>query len=77
VSLGIPATKVAEEADAARRLVKRISRGLIELDEERLSITVGISSYPKDGRTPRDLYSAAAEATKKGKRLGGDCVILS
>jgi diguanylate cyclase (GGDEF)-like protein len=76
-SVGIPVTEVVERADAARRLVKRISERLIDLPEARMSLTVGISTYPKDGRTFRDLCSVASEANNKGKRLGGDCVVLS
>jgi diguanylate cyclase (GGDEF)-like protein len=74
-SLGIPVTEVAEKADAARRLVKKILQSLIP--NARVSLTVGISAHPKDGRTFQALYSVAEEANNKGKRRGGDCVVLS
>lgn len=68
-SLGIPVIAVAERADAARRRVKQT--------QHRLSLTVGIACYPQDGRTFQDLYSLAVEANNEGKRMGGDCIVLT
>jgi len=39
-----------------------------------VSISAGIAAYPRDGRTPEDLFEAADEAVYAAKRGGRDRV---
>lgn len=75
VSKGIDRAQIRDRANTARRLAgKRIPEDVIESSEISISLTVGVSLYPKDGRTREELLRAADKAMYTGKSLGGDRV---
>jgi diguanylate cyclase (GGDEF)-like protein len=47
------------------------------LDEDRsVSVSVGVASYPRDGRTAAELLSAADAALVQAARQGGNRVVI-
>ena len=54
--------------------LKEALRAAIHVDGHRLALTasIGISSYPDDGRTPSALLKSAESALRWAKRRGGD-----
>ncbi|MDQ7824083.1 MAG: sensor domain-containing diguanylate cyclase [Candidatus Eremiobacteraeota bacterium] len=70
--------------EEAAHLAERIRRGLEELEfdeisgstEVRLTMSIGISSFPQDGRTAEIITSGADNALYRAKSLGRNRVIL-
>src|SRR5207245_10703856 len=52
---------------AAQRVVQRLSQ---DAEEPRLSVSIGIAEFPRDGATIEHLLSAADQALYNDKRLG-------
>jgi diguanylate cyclase (GGDEF)-like protein len=60
----------ATDEDGARLVIDRLETRLAEdPDEPRLSVSAGISIYPRDGSTPTTLLSAADRALYAAKAL--------
>jgi diguanylate cyclase (GGDEF)-like protein len=70
---------IAADADAteAARLARRIGAAVrLAASDEGVDVTIGIATYPADGRTATDLVAAADEAMYRGKLRGPGSVIV-
>jgi len=58
-------------AESAAHVAERISARLVaDAEEPRLSVSIGVAEYPRDGRTIEHLLSAADQALYDRKRRG-------
>mgnify|MGYP002638819681 CR=1 FL=1 len=74
----LPETKGDDAVALAERLRQRVSEEAIAIDDEggtvRLSISIGVATFPKDGRDGQSLLARADEALYESKRAGRDSV---
>ncbi len=63
----------------ARTVCRRLQRALaaVDLDGWRLSVSIGVASFPQDGETLRDLLVAADAALYEAKRMGKDRITMA
>ena len=65
-------------AEGALALAARIRNTVHDLpDPARIDVTIGISVYPLDARTPRELLAAADRAMYRGKLAGSGQVVAA
>jgi len=58
-------------AESAAHVAERISVRLVaDAEEPRLSVSIGVAEYPRDGSTIEHLLSAADQALYNQKRAG-------
>jgi len=67
-------TDTAGAADVAERIRQRVRETWIAASPEPLSISIGIATFPADGRTKEELLDKADWAMHVAKRLGRDRV---
>ncbi len=75
----LPETALNEAKITAERIRTEISRNPIKIDERsrsRVTVSIGVSSFPKDADRREDLISAADQALYAAKRSGRDAVAL-
>lgn len=65
-------TQESIEAMAEKIFKKITSPYALSKDIEKISISMGVATYPISGDNPQDLISSAAEASKKAKSKGGN-----
>ena len=75
VSTGVPKAELVERAERARRLIRRIPQRLPASPPPSLAATIGMSFYPRDGLSPRELLKVADIANYRGKNMGGDRIV--
>jgi diguanylate cyclase (GGDEF)-like protein len=59
-----------------QRLKEKIALDLSEVFKENVTISIGISTYPDDGSTSKELFESADKALYKAKRAGKDTIAL-
>ena len=58
----------------AARLLRNLQRPLLkDVPAESISASIGVASYPADGKTPRDLIKAANKAMLQARSRGRSC----
>lgn len=58
----------------AARLLRNLQRPLLkDVPAESISASIGVASYPADGKTPRDLIKAANQAMLQARSRGRSC----
>lgn len=73
---GISVTDAVRRAETIRRALRE--RALPGLDPAaRVTVSVGIAVFPRDGDTPGEVLRAADRALYEAKRAGRDCVRLA
>ena len=63
--------------ELAERIRKNVESRLFEKDGKslyRVTISVGVASYPFDGRDPKGLIHSADQALYEAKKNGRNCV---
>ena len=68
----LPETKLAKAYDLfARRIKQEIEDGFMRISGtgSRLSVTIGIASYPRDGKNAKDLVLSADRALLNAKKM--------
>ncbi len=58
------------------RIKDSIVKGLNDLFEEKVTISIGISAYPDNGQTPAELFDSADKALYKAKEAGKNNIVL-
>lgn len=73
----LPETPAQGAFDVADRIRNSVAYTLLEIDGRAVKITasIGVATYPGDGRTLDSLMASADEAMYKAKAKGRDCVI--
>ncbi|MFZ5353922.1 MAG: GGDEF domain-containing protein [Bacillota bacterium] len=66
----LPMLSLAEAAVVAERLKNRVS----EMENPRMSISIGIAAYPQDGKTVEELISAADKGLYISKHKGRNAI---
>ncbi|MGH2530998.1 MAG: diguanylate cyclase [Thermomicrobiales bacterium] len=71
--LVLPGADRDEARAVARRVIERVARSSIKIDQMRLplGISVGIAAFPEDGRTRQSLITHADAAMYAAKHAGG------
>ncbi|MGH2557559.1 MAG: diguanylate cyclase [Thermomicrobiales bacterium] len=71
--LVLPGADTAEARMVARRVIGRIEKASIRIDQLRLplGLSVGIAAFPEDGRTRQSLITHADAAMYSAKHAGG------
>jgi len=76
----LPETSVDDAAKAAERLRSETENyhfiGVSGEKDTKVAVNVGVVSYPKNGKTPRELMSEAKEALKEARERGGNKVVV-
>jgi len=75
----LPHTYPKGGLEAAERMRQHVARWVFvggQAQEIRLTVSVGLCSYPADGATPQELVSAAEKALAFAKAMGGNQVQL-
>jgi len=67
-ALVLTETSAESAALVAQRVVQRLS---LDAEEPRLSVSIGIAEFPRDGSTIEHLLSAADHSLYNDKRRGG------
>ena len=68
-------TDAAGAADVAERIRRRVFETKISPSLEPLSVSIGVSTFPSDGRTKEELIDKAVWAMHVAKRLGRNRVV--
>ena len=68
-------TDAAGAADVAERIRRRVFETKISPSLEPLSVSIGVSTFPSDGRTKEELLDKAVWAMHVAKRLGRNRVV--
>jgi len=66
----MPHSGVDEAVDSAKALRKRVEEGSFTRQHIETTISLGVASYPRNGRTMEDLLLAAKEALFEAQRAG-------
>lgn len=64
-------------AEKLREGIKRISTAVMQGTTTRLTMSVGLASYPDHGQTVAEILKAADTATYQAKNLGRDQVVIA
>ena len=73
------AAAAGDDKTNARTVCRRLQRALaaVDLDGWRLSVSIGVASFPQDGETLRDLLVAGDAALYEAKRMGKDRITMA
>ena len=58
------------------RIKDNIVRGLNDVSDDKVTISIGISAYPDNGQTPAALFDSADKALYKAKQAGKNNIVL-
>jgi len=77
----MPEVSKSDAIQVARRILNAVKKTDLKFlnpnCEQKLSITIGVSSYPDDGASKEQLISEADKALYFGKNNGKSCVVLA
>jgi len=77
----LPETKAEDALPLAERLRRRVGEEPVSIDDEggkvRVSLSIGMASFPRDGRDAETILARADEALYRSKRGGRDAVSVA
>lgn len=76
-SIILPKTGLAQAKDLAERICHAIRNfEYREIGLKRITVSIGISAYPEEAQSVRELAEFADQALYEAKRQGRDCVVV-